>query len=176
VSPWRELHQIPSYENLTFCAPWQFLQKFILIIHSKTEQLWSKPAIRLESMYQSLENLLLFLTGKRGPRYWIFFWSWRRILICLHAWKIWLPFFPISRNEFSAVCMWCSLLTCSALVTQRIEEGTNKDRVRSDVAPSGSMTSLIISKSKRSDSGDYTLTLTSDEGVESATFTVKIIG
>uniref|UniRef100_F7AV37 Myosin-binding protein H n=1 Tax=Ciona intestinalis TaxID=7719 RepID=F7AV37_CIOIN len=56
-----------------------------------------------------------------------------------------------------------------------LEEGSSKLRVRSDTAPNGKRTSLIIDKSKRTDSGEYTLILTSEEGFESATFTVKVI-
>uniref|UniRef100_H2ZJW8 Myosin-binding protein H n=1 Tax=Ciona savignyi TaxID=51511 RepID=H2ZJW8_CIOSA len=51
-----------------------------------------------------------------------------------------------------------------------------KLRVRGDTAVNGKYTSLIIDKAKRTDSGEYTLILTSAEGFESATFTVRVIG
>ena len=48
--------------------------------------------------------------------------------------------------------------------------------MRCDTAASGKFSSLIIDKCRRGDSGEYTLSLSSDEGVESATFLVKVIG
>jgi len=60
---------------------------------------------------------------------------------------------------------------------QLIEETASiKERVRCDTAASGKYTSLIIDKSRRNDTGEYMLCLTSDEGIESATFVVKVIG
>lgn len=61
------------------------------------------------------------------------------------------------------------------LIIQVINE-KSENRVRIINSADGNRTSLLIDKTGRGDSGDYSLALTSEEGSETAIFTINVIG